>query len=211
MKVKLGPYISWVGPYQIADAIFFWHEPYPENELANRWDYRLHDQFGDWLASTWVKDLCEWIQSHRKRTEQVKIDPYDVWSMDHTLALIIHPMLLQLKEQKHGYGWIDDKDVPKNLRSTAKGARDGCDEYDWDHNAEKRYDYMLNELIWTFEQLVNDGGTDQFYDHAAVDNTADINTQVNQIKVDQAGLEAHEARIANGLRLFGKYFRSLWD
>lgn len=211
MKIKIGKYLTYWGPYQIMDAIFFWHEKYPEDNLAARWDYRLHDQLSTWLADTWVNDVCQWIYNKRKRTVRVKIDNYDVWSMDHTLALIVHPMLLKLKEQKHGYGWIDDEDVPKELRSTAKGARKGLKKYDWDHNAEKRYEYMLDELIWTFEQLASDDDTGQFYDHTAVDRTANINQQMNQLKVDQAGLEAHEARIANGLRLFGKYVRTLWD
>ena len=213
MKVKLGPYINWIGPYQLADMIFFWVEKYPDDEAVfERWDYKLHDRFGDWLASTWVADFCEWVQKKRKGTERVHIDNYDVWSMDHTLALIVHPMLVKLKSQKHGYGWIDDADVPRNLRSTAKGARDGLtNEYDWDNNAERRYEWMLDELIWTFAQLASDDDTGQFYDHSAMDLTADINTQMNQLKVDQKGLEAHEKRIANGLRLFGKYFRSLWD
>ena len=34
---------------------------------------------------------------------EVQIDPWDTWNMDHTLAHIILPMLIQLKETKHGY------------------------------------------------------------------------------------------------------------
>ena len=210
MKIKLGRYLNYVGPYQIMDAIFFWHEKYPEDNLAARWDYKLHDRLAEQLASTWVNDVCQWIYNKRKRTVRVKIDAYDVWSMDHTLALVILPMLVELKSQKHGYGWVDDKDVPKAIRSTAPGSRTGLKKYDWDNYAEQRYEYMLNELIWTFEQLASDDDTGQFYDHTAVDRTANINQQMNQLRVDQAGLEAHEARIANGLRLFGKYFRTLW-
>ena len=212
MKIKLGKYIHWVGPYQIADIVFFWLEKYPPPELENRWDYRLHDQFGVWLASTWVADFCEWVQSKRKRTEKVHIDHYDVWSMDHTLSLIIHPMLVKLKEQKHGFGWVHDKDVPKHLRSTEPGARDGIgNDYDWDNLAEQRYEWLLDELIWTFEQLAKDGNDDQFYDHTESEKETDINESIKKLKVDRKGLKAHWARIDNGLILFGKYFRTLWD
>ena len=212
MKVKLGKYIHWIGPYQIADIVFFWLEKYPLPELENRWDYRLHDRFGTWLANTWVADFCEWIQSKRKRTVKVHIDPYDVWSMDHTLSLIIHPMLVKLKAQKQGYGMIADKDVPKELRSTEPGAKDGVNEWDWDNNAEKRYEWLLDELIWTFEQLTKDGNDDQFYDHSESNNpNDDFNTQISKLKVDRKGLDAHWKRIDNGLILFGKYFRTLWD
>ena len=212
MKVRLGPYIHWIGPYQIADMIFFWVERWPADELTQRWDYRLHDRFGDWLASTWVANFCEWVQSKRKRTEKVRIDYYDVWSMDHTLSLIIHPMLVKLKEQKHGFGMIADKDVPKELRSTQPGARDGIEnEHDWDNLAEQRYEWLLDELIWTFEQLSKDGNDDQFYDHTESEKETDINAQISKLKVDRAGLKAHWERIDNGLMLFGKYFRTLWD
>ena len=38
------------------------------------------------------------IGPYRKnRATRVEIEPHDTWSMDHTLAMIIHPMLIQLK------------------------------------------------------------------------------------------------------------------
>ena len=214
MKVYLGPYLNFIGPYQIADKVFFWVEKYPEDEsVFERWDYKLHDRFGDWLAETWVADFCQWVQDRRKRTEFVKIDHYDVWSMDHTLALIIVPMLKKLKAQKHGYGFIDNKDVPKELRSTQPGAwKDRNKSQDWDNYAEARYSWMLDELIWTFEQLSDDDdGQSQFYDHSESSKEKDFNKSIQKLKVDRAGLEAHQKRIENGLRLFGKYFRTLWD
>lgn len=211
MRVKIGKYINWIGPYQIADMIFFWVEKYPEPDIENRWDYRLHDRFGSWLASTWVMNFCEWIQSQRKRTEKIHIDDYDVWSMDHTLALIIKPMLIKLKAQKHGYGFVQDKDVPKHLRSTEPGARDGVPEWEWDHNAEQRYEWLLDELIWTFTQLADDNHDSKFYDHSESEKETDLNESIKKLKVDRKGLKAHEQRINNGLVLFGKYFRTLWD
>jgi len=39
----------------------------------------------------------------------------------------------------------------------------------------------------------------------------DIDKSIRNIKVDHKGLKAHNARIDNGLRLFGKYYRALWD
>lgn len=211
----MGPYLTWWGPYQIADLIFFWHEKYPVDKKAERWDYLLHDKFGNWLASTWVMGFCEWLHNHRKRTIKIHIDGYDVWSMEHTLALIIAPMLKTLKENKTGYGWIDDEDVPEHIRSTAPGSREGMtNTWDWDHYAQDRYEYVLREMIWTFTQLSLDDHESQFYDHSEDDGEIDfknINQQLSKVKVDQAGLDAHNARIKEGLRLFGKYFQTLWD
>ena len=44
------------------------------------------------------------IGPHRKnRAFNIHIDDFDVWSLDYTLACIIHPALIRLKETKHGY------------------------------------------------------------------------------------------------------------
>ena len=52
------------------------------------------------------------------RDIQVQIDPWDTWSMDHTLAHIILPMLKQLRNTKHGSPNVDNTDVPEYLCST---------------------------------------------------------------------------------------------
>jgi len=209
MKVHIGNYVSWIGPYQIVDKVFFWHEKYPSPELESRWDYKLHDQLGDWLAKTWVSDVCQWIHNKKKRTIKVKLDYWDTYSVDHTLAIIIAPLVKQLKNIKSGYGWVDDEDVPEELRSH-NGIKD--DNGGWDSLAEKRFEYVLEEIIWAFEQLASDDDSDgDFYDHSKVDNAADISTQVSQLIVDRDGLTAHWNRINNGTRLFGKYYRNLWD
>jgi len=217
MKVYLGPHRNWIGPYQIAEMLCFWVRPVKDEHGFDSKPDWVHD-FGTWLAENQdgsdsrLTKLCEWIQSKKKRTEWVHIDNYDVWSMDHTLALIILPMLTKLQKQKHGYGMIDDKDVPREYRSTVKGAKKGLNQWDWDHNAEARYAWVMEELIWTFAQLCDDqDGEGQFYDHTESSKEKDFNRSMQKLKVDRAGLEAHQKRIENGLRLFGKYFRTLWD
>lgn len=215
MKVYLGGYTSWLGPYQIAEMLMFWLDKDNEEHAE-----RIHN-FGTRLAEnpdgtdTRLTRICQWIQDKKKRIEFVHIDNYDVWGMDNTLALIIHPMLLKLKAQKHGYGFVDNADVPKELRSTAPGARKGIkNSYDWDNYAEARYSWMMDELIWTFKQLADsegDSGEGQFYDHSESSKEKDFNLSIQKLKVDRVGLDAHRKRIENGLRLFGKYFRTLWD
>jgi len=212
MRVKIGPYLKWWGPYQVAELLL-------GNPSQDRWgmDYqptwreRWADKLGDWLANTRFADLCQWIHDKRRRQVYVHIDNYDVWNMDSTLRLIIHPMLVKLKQTKHGSGYVDDTDVPEHLQSTAPGARDGCENpWDSDHNLHPRYDWLLDELIWAFGHD-QDAAEASFYDHSAVDNTGDLNTQVNQLKVDREGLEAYHARLSNAYQLFGKYYQTLWD
>jgi hypothetical protein len=214
MKVKIGPYINWVGPYQIADAIFWWQDKYSDTCL---WAQRAN-RFGNWLAErkdgsdTYLMQFCNWVQSVRKRQVYVKLDKYDTWNMNHTLALITLPMLKQLKATKHGAPTVEDSDVPSPLRSTAPGAKDKCEnEWDIDDNHFFRWDYVLNEMIWAFEQESDDNSEDQFYDHGEKIPGEDLMASVERMKVDNEGLKAHYARKQNGFRLFGKYYQNLWD
>jgi len=138
----------------------------------------------------------------------VRVDTYDTWNADHTLALIIGPLLKALKDDKCGAPLVADEDVPEHLRSTAVPKPEN--EWDTDDNHFKRWDWVLDEMIWTMEQIVLDDDG-QFYDHSGVDQDASFKTQMNQLKVDTDGLEQYHNRIQRGCVLFGKYFRSLWS
>lgn len=216
MKVHIGPYKSWIGPYQIASALCFWAKPVKDEcgfESKPEW---VHD-FGTWLAErkdgsdSWLMKLCNWVETKRKRHVYVRIDKYDTWSMDHTLGLIVLPMLKQLKATKHGAPNVDDEDVPLPLQSTAPGARDRCeDPWDLDDNFFHRWDWVLGEMIWAFEQQA-DGSNDQFYDHGEKVAGESLEDSICKMKVDQEGLVAWQKRKTNGYRLFGKYYEALWD
>jgi hypothetical protein len=197
MKVYIGPYKNYVGPYQVAEKIFFWldHRTISlddDHPYQKRWDYRACEKLGDWLADSWVDSFCSWIQ--KKRGDQkinIRIDNYDTWSMDHTLALIVHPMLVQLRDTNHGFFLTDPEDVPH----IGKG-----EETDHGYNdtlTQDRYNWVMDELVWTFERLKDNNDYELFY------------TEENGW--DFPARDAHYARINNGLRLFGKYYRALWD
>ena len=202
MKVYIGPYKEWWGPYQIANLIPFLSEETKEN-------------IGCWLSKTWVNDLCNWFYSKNERKIKVRIDKYDTWSMDDTLAHIILPMLKQLRETKHGSQWVDDEDLPIYMRH---GDPDGQD--NWVHH---KWDWVLNEMIFAFEQEFVDW-QDQFihgepeYHWELVGGSEDDDSGVykqHQLNpdywVDFAGMKLYNDRIQNGFRLFGKYYQGLWD
>ncbi len=50
------------------------------------------------------------------RKVEIRIDDYDTFAVDHTLSLIIAPILRQLKETRHGSPGIEEEDIPENLR-----------------------------------------------------------------------------------------------
>ena len=99
MKIKIGPYVKWWGPYQIADLL----------QYVGVSEDRCFD-IGEKMPE-WVNKVCYWVDGKRKRKQKIHIDYWDTWNMNDTLALIILPMLKQLKETKHGSGQVDLEDV----------------------------------------------------------------------------------------------------
>ena len=200
MKVYIGKYRNhWISPYKILENVFFWREIDYDEPIIEKWSDRLLP-----LCKAWEKFL-DFVHPD---INYVKIDRYDTWSMDYTLSKIVLPMLKQLKETKHGSPNTDDDDVPDHLKSTNSKK---VSEYDVDENHFARWDWVLSEMIWAFEQNVDDKSEDKFYDHSQVDKKSSFTEQISKIKIDHAGLDAHSERKANGFRLFGKYYQGLWD
>ena len=189
LRVKIGPYKNYWGVYQLTGLLAYVGVP-----KATR------DRWGERLGETRVNDFLQWLYTKRKRTVKVKIDKYDTWGMDTTLAQIILPMLKQLNATRHGAPLVDDEDVPEHLRSTV--ARPKAAEWDIDSNHFARWDWVMHEMIWAFEQLVHDGEA-QWYSEDFDWNKPAV--------ADEAGMAAWAVRKKNGFRLFGKYYESLWD
>lgn len=209
MKVYIGPYVNWIGPYQLADMI-----PFINEDTSHK--------IGEWLSKTWISKVCEWFYKKNERKIKVRIDKYDTWSMDNTLALIILPMLKQLKATKHGSPMVDDEDLPVEMRHTySKGSDDYETDDPWIHF---KWDWVLNEIIWTFENELDDSWEDQFR-HGESDiewilvsgEEGDENAFYEMKErnpnywVDREGIKAYNERMNNGFKLFGKYYRNLWD
>ena len=281
MKVYIGPYTNWVGPYQLAEyfehlnvvisaaqyitnGVFWLIAPFMSPAFAviviqtNEWfeskkfvwrDDRLH-ALGEFFAhgfakkleedekflrdnrpKTWLYKLCEWIHDKKTRKIKIKLDPWDTWNMDTTLSMIILPMLKQLKETKHGSGYVDLEDVPEELRYSETEDYDSqlCFEFYHSDDVKKkecdihtRYEWLLDELIWTFEQVQPDYDWEDQYSSGDIEfmfepceDTPSLSRMVrgpnDTYKMDYAARDAHAARIQNGYRLFGKYLQTLWD
>ena len=163
----------------------------------------------------WLERLFGWNPTQKI---SVRIDLHDTWSMDHTLAHIVLPMLAQLKATKNGAPCTDDIDVPVELRSTSAPAK----ENKWgtcpgtDENHFKRWDWILDEMIWAFNQKCRDDWESDFYEYKdmtpeeAVGDTESL-FGMKLIWEDKKGRKAHAARMAEGFKLFGKYYENLWD
>ena len=128
-----------------------------------------------------------------KRTQKIKvhIDRWDTWSMDHTLAYIVLPMLKQLKKNTHGAPYVDEKDVPEELWPP-KEQISAMYQGQTDDNHFKRWDWVLDEMIYAFDCKANKD---------------DVWMRLE----DKKEIDKEQKRISNGFRLFGKYYENLWD
>ena len=126
------------------------------------------------------------IGPYRKnRAYHIHIDDWDVWSLDYTLATIIHPALIRLKEINHGYpelweeGMVTSHNYDRQLHFKFI-----------DEEVERKYllnkwELIMDKMIYAFEMIKKDN--------------AIYWTNEEAEKVDE------------GLILFGKHYQSLWD
>jgi hypothetical protein len=194
MKVKVGNYAN--------RLICNIHTRFMDKKYDYNWPEEMlwsHEDFviqaiEDGIQS--VYNIFNWLWFDR-RTQKVKvrIDKWDTWSMDSTLAPIILPMLKQLKQTKHGAPYVYPEDVPTKLRPTKEELLAYTKKAETDSKWFDRWDYVLDEMIWAFEQKSRDDWMSDF----------DYN------KWDREGANAHQERMTKGFKLFGKYYENLWD
>jgi hypothetical protein len=176
-------------------------------------------------------NISKYPKGNRQRKINIEIENFDTWSLDHTLATIILPALIQLKNTKHGVpGGFTDRvggDFDNNLvfdfikEDDAEVFNQLCDS--WDD--------VLDKMIWSFLQLSIEDDYDNKYHHGKMETdwvesdytytdpiTGKIEKTYQMVDknpeehwFDQIGSQEHEKRIQEGLDLFGKHFRDLWD
>ena len=215
MKIYLSDYRDhWLSPYTILEKVFFWREIDYDEPVIEKWSDRLLP------VSKVIQSVLNIIHP---KINYVKIDRWDTWSMDHTLAEIVLPMLKQLKATKHGSPFVDDDDVPEELKSTSAPPREN--EWDTDGNHFKRWDWVMDEMIFAFECKNDESWQEKFYSgesdikHVPCEWYEDGKPKLYETQkgpnhtyeCDYEGMRKVEERIQNGFRLFGKYYSSLWD
>lgn len=171
-----------------------------------------------------------------ERKEDIHIHDYDTWNMDDTLAMIVLPMLKQLKDTKHGAPFVDNEDRPERYQVEPPEIGK-TDEYHF-----KSWDYVLDEMIFAFQAKV-DGWEHQFYEDDTFDGVEDEEEEIFEFvgigpaqlllfpdeygkiaeyeryemkctrpdRTDWGAYRQYAERVQNGFRLFGKYYQSLWD
>lgn len=200
MRVYMGPYSHWFRPGTWYRDLILWRRRLGPGVDAATFDMDAYDKLIKKIRDSWIfrklQAVENWVENNTQRKISVKIHDYDIWGMDDTLGHIILPMLKLLREKKQGYPHVEDEDVPEHLRSTSAPAltaeqiSTACP----DDNGAPRWEWVLNEMVWAFEQQDPDAD-DKFF-----------------VKpFDKDGYNAWQARKTQGFVLFGKYFQALWD
>jgi len=223
MKVYISGYRNhWLSPYHILEFVCFWEK---NNDVFYNLEDKPNAPYEKWVnfLDPICKAIAKVLDVIHPKIDYVKIDYWDTWSMDHTLGQIALPMLKQLKEKKHGAPFVDDEDVPEELKSTSAPAKEN--EWDTDDNHFKRWDWIMDEMIFAFEHHINKEWEEAYrsgeFDHKSVACEWYENGKPKMFKLEEGpnhtykcdydGMAIVEERIKNGFRLFGKYYQALWD
>ena len=118
-----------------------------------------------------------------KDADIIHIDNFDCWSLDYTLARIIHPALIRLKEIKHGYPELWEDGMVTHHNWDRQLHFDFIDEDIESNYLIDKWNGILDKMIYSFGKIMED---------AYFDN------------------EEWEM-IQEGLDLFAKHYTSLWD
>lgn len=177
-------------------------------------------------------NLSRYPKGEGKRKIDVQIDSFDTWGLDHTLATIILPALIQLKNTKHG--------VPSQFIDRVGGDFDNNLVFDFIKEDDdqvfdqlcNKWDEVLDKMIWSFLQLSIEDDYDNKYHHGKMDigweKVPDnmytspltgkseplyqmVDKNPGEHWYDGIGHQEHDRRIQEGLELFGKHLRDLWD
>jgi hypothetical protein len=168
------------------------------------------------INNSFIGTILHKVHQHRLRGQtKVRIDDFDLWNGDLTLATVILPFLQRYRTNITVTPKVDDQDVPENLRSTSAPALT-ADEIaigTVDANYHKRWEWVVDQMIWSFVQIIDDSDSpsaSHFWSSAEIEGKDPIRVLGQQVWFDNELYEQHQSRVDNGLALFGKYFRGMW-
>ena len=97
------------------------------------------------------------IGPYRKnRAFNIHIDDFDVWSLDYTLACIIHPALIRLKETKHGYPELWEDGMVTHHNYDRQLHFDFIDEEVETKYLVDKWNTIMDKMIYSFECIKKD-------------------------------------------------------
>ncbi len=142
MKVYIGEYKNSFGTWQLTKILFGW--VIKNEETLDK----IHEFFDSlpWLVKTLEYiDNLRGIEASGSQDVFVKIDHWDTWSLDVTLAHVISPALHSFRDGMVGYKVLDKEDLPDEFKDETI-----------DGNLEKGWQWALDEMIFSFDFIKSD-------------------------------------------------------
>ena len=133
----------------------------------------------------------------KNRAFHVHIDNFDVWSLDYTLACIIHPALVCLKETRHGYPELWEDGMVTHHNYDRQLHFDFIDEEVETKYLIKKWDDIMTKMIRAFGLIIHK----EDHENAAYESEKSYDVYMKE----------YYDTVDEGLSLFSKYYHSLWD
>lgn len=145
------------------------------------------------------------LKSKKPRRIDIKIHSWDHYSADHTIALIVYPLLVEFKKKAKAWGGapsclINEKDG-KNAQKIAF----------------KKWLEIIDKIIFSFKEIANNlpGEKKAFKKNGKKYKTEKCENGTHKIvetgfDFDVNKWEEYNSKIQEGLELFGKYYTNLW-
>ena len=110
------------------------------------------EAFCDWvLKQSWYEKadkIWQKVFNWRRSISYIKIDRWDSWSVDYTIAQVMVPLLKQLRDTTHGYPPEFISEMDEN----------GCPV---DDSGAEKWKEIINKMIWSMESIVKWGNGEE--------------------------------------------------
>lgn len=221
MKVKINKPIYYFGCYQLAEVLCFWVPKVPDPDFIHSDPEfaKIHKVFPEWVSrfgeildtGSFEKDsnkesllskFFQWLHTKRKQKIQVKIDPWDTWSLDCTLSYIILASLKEFKKDLHSYPSLIDHKNSSYIHAV------NFDDSDKDAGM-KIWVEILDKMIYSFDEKINE--TNKPEPEFISEGKRIFDYEIKDKEQWYKDLEEYETKVQEGFELFGKYFQNLWN
>ena len=134
----------------------------------------------------------------KNKAHHVDIDDHDVWNLDYTLACVIHPALVRMKEKKHGYPELWEDGMVTTHNYDRQLHFDFIDEQVENDYLQKKWDNILDKMTRAFGMIVHKEDWEKSWESLSWEKSRE-----EEVKYYQT--------IDEGLALFAEHYHSLWD
>ena len=204
MKVYLSNYRNhWISPYTILEKVVFWKK-------LDRYSDRTKKVVD--ILNPICEGLKKVLDTVHPEVNYVKVDSFDTWNLDTTLAPIILAGLIEFKKHKGGlpmeFGYIGGEDYEDQKHFDFYKTNQELSD-----KASQQWDITLDKMIFAFEHIVDRDDWEQKFCSGEFDRSIAIGQEgwKGTYTCDYEGINRVNAQIQEGLELFGKYYRHLWD